>query len=66
MVAFSRRYGRGAILLTSNRSVGEWGAVFGDPVVATEGGSAALLDSAGPRTLPGGGTGFAEALREAR
>jgi len=35
----SRRYERGAILLTSNRSVGEWGAVFGDPVVAT-----AILD----------------------
>jgi len=31
----SRRYERGAILLTSNRSVGEWGTVFGDPVVAT-------------------------------
>jgi hypothetical protein len=26
-------------LFTSNRSVGEWGAVFGDPVVAT-----AILD----------------------
>jgi DNA replication protein DnaC len=35
----SRRYDKGAILLTSNRSVGEWGAVFGDPVVAT-----AILD----------------------
>jgi len=35
----SRRYEKGAILLTSNRSVGEWGAVFGDPVVAT-----AILD----------------------
>jgi DNA replication protein DnaC len=35
----SRRYERGAILLTSNRSVGEWGIVFGDPVVAT-----AILD----------------------
>ena len=31
----SRRYERGAMLVTSNRSVGEWGAVFGDPVVAT-------------------------------
>jgi DNA replication protein DnaC len=31
----SRRYEKGAILLTSNRSVGEWGTVFGDPVVAT-------------------------------
>ena len=35
----SRRYERGAMLVTSNRSVGEWGAVFGDPVVAT-----AILD----------------------
>jgi DNA replication protein DnaC len=30
-----RRYERGAMLITSNRSVGEWGTVFGDPVVAT-------------------------------
>jgi DNA replication protein DnaC len=35
----SRRYEKGAILITSNRSVGEWGGVFGDPVVAT-----AILD----------------------
>ncbi|NLF16607.1 MAG: ATP-binding protein [Lentisphaerae bacterium] len=35
----SRRYERGSMLLTSNRSVGEWGAVFGDAVVAT-----AILD----------------------
>lgn len=35
----SRRYERGAMLITSNRSVGEWGGVFGDPVVAT-----AILD----------------------
>ncbi|HEX2478792.1 MAG TPA: ATP-binding protein, partial [Geminicoccaceae bacterium] len=28
-----------SILITSNRSVGEWGGVFGDPVVAT-----AILD----------------------
>jgi DNA replication protein DnaC len=35
----SRRYERGAMLVTSNRSVGEWGSVFGDPVVAT-----AILD----------------------
>jgi DNA replication protein DnaC len=35
----SRRYEKGAILLTSNRSVGEWGTVFGDAVVAT-----AILD----------------------
>ena len=35
----SRRHEAGAILITSNRSVAEWGAVFGDPVVAT-----AILD----------------------
>jgi DNA replication protein DnaC len=35
----SRRYEAGAILLTSNRSVAEWGDVFGDAVVAT-----AILD----------------------
>lgn len=34
-----RRYERGAVLLTSNRSVGEWGEVFDDAVVAT-----AILD----------------------
>jgi DNA replication protein DnaC len=31
----SRRYERGSMMITSNRSVGEWGEVFGDPVVAT-------------------------------
>jgi DNA replication protein DnaC len=35
----SRRYEKGSILVTSNRAVGEWGTVFGDPVVAT-----AILD----------------------
>ena len=35
----SRRYERGSIMVTSNRSVGEWGEVFGDAVVAT-----AILD----------------------
>jgi len=35
----SRRYERGSVLITSNRSVGEWGEVFGDAVVAT-----AILD----------------------
>jgi hypothetical protein len=33
----SRRYERGSMLITSNRSVGEWGTVFGDPVVAGTG-----------------------------
>lgn len=35
----SRRYERGAMLVTSNRAVRKWGSVFGDPVVAT-----AILD----------------------
>jgi DNA replication protein DnaC len=35
----SRRYERGAIILTSNQSLGAWGEVFGDPVIAT-----AILD----------------------
>jgi DNA replication protein DnaC len=35
----SRRYERGSLLITSNRSVGEWGTVFGDSVAA-----AAILD----------------------
>ena len=50
----SRRYERGSVLITSNRSVGEWGSVFGDPIVAT-----AILDrllhhEAGPRVAHGG------------
>src|SRR5512132_1598761 len=35
----SKRYERGSLMITSNRSVGDWGTVFGDPVVAT-----AILD----------------------
>ena len=35
----SQRDERGSIRLTSNRAVSEWGAVFGDPVIAT-----AILD----------------------
>ena len=31
----SRRYERGAIILTSNQSLGAWGEVFGDPIIAT-------------------------------
>ena len=30
----SRRYERGAMLVTSNRAVGEWGAVFGEPTMS--------------------------------
>ncbi len=35
----SRRYERGAMILTSNQSLSAWGDVFGDPVIAT-----AILD----------------------
>jgi DNA replication protein DnaC len=35
----SARYERGSIVLTSNKTFGEWGEVFGDPVIAT-----AILD----------------------
>lgn len=35
----SRRYERGSMILTSNQSVGAWGEVFGDRVIAT-----AILD----------------------
>jgi DNA replication protein DnaC len=35
----SARYERGSVLLTSNKSYGDWGGVFGDPVLA-----AAILD----------------------
>ena len=39
------RYERGAMLLTSNRAVGEWGTVFGDAVVAHNPGPAASPQS---------------------
>lgn len=35
----SARYERGSIVLTSNKSYGEWGTIFGDPILAT-----AILD----------------------
>ena len=35
----SRRYEKGSIVLTSNQSLGAWGDVFGDPVIAS-----AILD----------------------
>ncbi|MDM0001208.1 ATP-binding protein [Variovorax sp. J22P240] len=35
----SRRYERGPMILTSNRSFGAWGEVFGDRIIAT-----AILD----------------------
>jgi DNA replication protein DnaC len=35
----SRRYERGSIVITSNQSLGAWGEVFGDSVIAS-----AILD----------------------
>jgi DNA replication protein DnaC len=35
----SRRYERGSIIITSNQSLGAWGEVFGDPIIAS-----AILD----------------------
>ena len=35
----SRRYEKGALILTSNRSFSQWNEIFGDPVIAT-----AILD----------------------
>lgn len=35
----SARYERGSIILTSNKSYGDWGAIFGEPIIAT-----AILD----------------------
>ena len=35
----SARYERGSIVLTSNKSYADWGAIFGDPIIAT-----AILD----------------------
>jgi len=31
----SARYERGSIILTSNKSYGDWGSIFGDPIIAT-------------------------------
>jgi DNA replication protein DnaC len=35
----SARYERGSIILTSNKSYGDWGSIFGDQIIAT-----AILD----------------------
>ena len=31
----SARYERGSVILTSNKSYGEWGSIVGDPIIAT-------------------------------
>ncbi len=33
----SARYERGSIILTSNKSYGDWGSIFGDPIIAVAG-----------------------------
>lgn len=57
----SRRYERGSMLVTSNRGVGEWGAVFGDAVVA-----AAILDRLLHHSTVVGIRGDSYRLREKR
>ncbi|MCB9672664.1 MAG: ATP-binding protein [Alphaproteobacteria bacterium] len=57
----SRRYERGAMLVTSNRGVAEWGGVFGDPVVAT-----AILDRLMHHSTVLGIRGDSYRLREKR
>jgi DNA replication protein DnaC len=57
----SRRYERGSMLVTSNRGVGEWGGVFGDPVVA-----AAILDRLLHHSTVVGIRGDSYRLREKR
>lgn len=57
----SRRYERGSMLVTSNRGVGEWGAVFGDAVVA-----AAILDRLLHHSVVIGVRGDSYRLREKR
>jgi len=43
LIPKQRRYEKGALILTSNRSFSQWNEIFGDPVIAT-----AILD----RILP--------------
>jgi DNA replication protein DnaC len=31
----SARYERGSIILASNKRYGDWGGIFGDPIIAT-------------------------------
>jgi DNA replication protein DnaC len=42
----SRRYERGAIILTAHQSFGQWGEVFGNPIIAT-----AILDRLLPHSV---------------
>lgn len=58
----SKRYDRGApIILTSNKSYGDWGTIFGDPVIA-----AAILDRLLHRSVTVNIRGESYRLREKR
>jgi DNA replication protein DnaC len=55
----SRRYARGAIVLTSNQSFGQWGEAFGNAVLAT-----AILDRLLPHSVVITSKGDSSRLRE--
>lgn len=55
----ARRYKRGAVIVTSNQSLGAWGDVFGDPVLAT-----ALLDRLLHHSITINSKGERDRLRE--
>ena len=54
----SARYERGSIILTSNKSYGDWGSIFGDPIIATAWTDCCITQrrstSADARLIPGG------------
>jgi DNA replication protein DnaC len=55
----SARYERGSIILSSNKSYGDWGAIFGDPIIAT-----AILDRLLHHSTTGNIRGDSYRLRE--
>lgn len=57
----SRRYERKSIILTSNRSLNDWGVIFGDPTVAT-----AILDRLLHHCTPVNIMGDSYRLKEAK
>jgi len=57
----SVRYQRGSFILTSNKSGGDWGSVFGDPILAT-----AILDRLLHHFTPTNIRGGSDRLKECR
>jgi DNA replication protein DnaC len=55
----SARYQRGSFILTSNKGGGDWGSVFGDPILAT-----AILDRLLQHSTPINVRGESDRLRE--